>query len=254
MLGDDSLVLAQRLVEWCTRAPELEEEVALANVALDLLGQTRLLFGRAAAAHPAGVPALPDGSPVPAEDRLAFFRDAAQLRCVWLVELPNGDFATTLVRLVAFAAWRLALLDGLVGSTDPVLAAVAAKGVKEVRYHRDYAARWLLTLAGGTEESRRRVEEALVAVWPFLPEVARPDEVTTGLRAAGVVPDPEAVWAEATSFLDRLLSAAELSAPEVAPALPPERSGGRRGAHTAWLVPLLDELQGLARAHPLGRW
>src|SRR4028119_1915886 len=123
MLGDDALILCQRLTQWVTHAPELEEEVALANVGLDLLGQTRLLYARAGAAHPDGVPALPAGSPVPAEDALAYFRDASAFRNVWLVELDNGDFAHSMTRLLVFATWRLALLQRLRGSLDPVLAA-----------------------------------------------------------------------------------------------------------------------------------
>jgi len=250
MLGDDALVLSQRLAQWCTRAPELEEEVALANIGLDLVGQTRLLYARAAAADPAVVPSLPDGSPVPAEDRLAFFRGADELRCVWLVEQPNGDFAATVVRLAVFAAWRLALLDALQESRDPVLAAVAEKGVKELRYHRDYAARWLLTLAGGTEESRARTEAGLGTVWPYVAELGGSDQVTVRLVADGVAADPPAVWVATEAFLLRLLEQAGLQPPSSAPV----DGGGRRGAHSPELAPLLEELQGLARAHPLGRW
>src|ERR1700741_5591034 len=129
MLADDALIAAQRLAQWCTNAPELEEEVALANIGLDLLGQARLLLARAAAADSSIVPALPEGSPVPDEDALAFFRDEPLFRCVRLVELPNGDFAHSIVRLLVFAAYRLAGFQRLEGSRDPVLAAVAAKGV-----------------------------------------------------------------------------------------------------------------------------
>lgn len=154
MLADDALISAQRLTQWCTNSPELEEEVALSNIGLDLLGQARLLLARAAAADPAIVPTLPEGSPAPAEDALAFFRDEPFFRCVRLVELANGDFAQSIARLLVFSTYRLAVLDRLCGSRDPVLAAVAAKGVKELTYHRDYAARWFITLADGTDESR----------------------------------------------------------------------------------------------------
>jgi ring-1,2-phenylacetyl-CoA epoxidase subunit PaaC len=254
MLADDALVMAQRLTEWCTRAPELEEEVALANIGLDLLGQTRLLLARAAAANPAAVPRLPDGSPVPPDDRLAFFRDPDAFRCVWLVELPNGDFATTVVRLVVFATWRLALLERLRGSVDPVLAAVAEKGVKEVRYHRDYAARWLLTLAGGTDVSRGRTVAALAAVWPYTAELGREQELVTELVDAGVAAEPHAVWSETVAWLRELLATAGLAEPQVVPLPGPEGRGGRDGVHTAWLPPLLEEMQSVARAHPEGRW
>ena len=250
MVGDDALVLSQRLVQWCTHAPELEEEVALANVALDLLGQARLLYARAAAADPAVLPPVPEGSPVSAEDRLAFFRGPDDFRCVTLVELPDTDFATAVVRLLAFAVWRLALLDGLRSSVDPVLAAVGDKGVKEVRYHRDYAARWVLTLAGGTPESRRRVEAALRHVGPHLPELALADPVTEALAAAGVVPGPAQVWAEAREPLTRVLEEGDLEDPASGDA----GLRGREGRHSPWLAELLAELQELARAHPAGRW
>jgi ring-1,2-phenylacetyl-CoA epoxidase subunit PaaC len=254
MLGDDALVMAQRLVQWCTRAPELEEEVALSNIALDLLGQTRLLYARAAAADPASVPALPEGSPVPAEDRLAFFRGAEEFRCVRLVELPDTDFATAMVRLAVFASWRLALLEALECSVDPVLAAVAAKAVKEVHYHRDHAARWVVTLADGTEESRGRTLSAVAATWPYVDELGRPDDVSTALLPAGAAADPVEVWRDTVSVLQQLLDAADVDAPSPAEPDDSPEPGGRAGRHTEWLAPLLDEMQGLARQHPAGRW
>ena len=147
MLGDDALVSAQRLTEWVARAPELEEEVALANIGLDLLGQARLLLSRAAQADPSVLPA--GGTEVP-DDALAYFRDQQDFRNVRLCELANGDFAFSVVRLLVFATWRLAVFDRLTGSADPVLAAIAAKGVKELTYHRDHAARWVVRLGDGT--------------------------------------------------------------------------------------------------------
>jgi ring-1,2-phenylacetyl-CoA epoxidase subunit PaaC len=171
MLGDDTLVLSQRLSEWCSRGPELEEDIALANFALDLLGQARLLLARAAAADPSIVPSLPEGSPVPAEDALAFFREAGQFRNVRLAEVPNGDFAHVVVRLLLFSIARLAVLSRLRDSADAVLAAVAAKGVKELSYHRDWAGRWFVTLAQGTEESRRRLLAAFTQLWPLHDEL-----------------------------------------------------------------------------------
>ncbi len=254
MLGDDALVLAQRLAQWCTRAPELEEEVALANIGLDLVGQTRLLYARAAAADPSVVPTLPPGSPAPPEDRLAFFRGPEEYRCVWLVEQPNGDFAATVVRLVVFAAWRLTLLGRLRTSRDPVLAAVSAKGVKEVRYHRDYAARWLLTLAGGTVESRRRTEAALESLWPCVEELGRTDDVSERLVADGVAADPAAAFEDTSAFLHRLLEEGGLRVPTGSPEPAPGTPGGRLGVHSPWLGSLLEEMQGIARAHPAGRW
>src|SRR3954453_14016053 len=223
MLGDDALVLAQRLNQWCTRAPELEEEVALANIALDLLGQTRMLYARAAAADPSTVPSLPDGSPVPAEDRLAFFRDVQDFRSVQLVELPDEDFATTVVRLTLFALWRLTLLDSLQQSTDPVLSAVAAKGAKELRYHVDYAARWLVTLAGGTEESRERVERAVESLWPYVAELGAVVPSSLVLVDAGVVPDPGHIADLAVDAARSLLERAWIAVPD-APGVDDDRT------------------------------
>ncbi len=152
MLGDDALILSQRLAEWCSHAPELEEDVALANIALDLLGQARLLLSRAGEVEGAGRD----------EDALAYLRDEHEFRSVRLVEIdcgpgPGGDFATTIARLLVFSTWRLAVFEQLASSVDPVLAAIAAKGVKELAYHRDHAAQWTLRLAGGTEYSRERM-------------------------------------------------------------------------------------------------
>jgi ring-1,2-phenylacetyl-CoA epoxidase subunit PaaC len=251
MLADDALVLAQRLGEWIAHGPELEEEVALANIGLDLLGQARLLYTRAAAADPTVVPALPDGSPVPAEDALAYFRGPAEFRNVRLVELPNGDFARTLARLLVFATWRLALLQRLTASRDQVLAAVASKGLKELTYHRDYAARWVVTMAGGTAESRRRIEEGLAVVWPYVEELFAAQPVEEALTHQGVAVEPGALREECDRILDVVLTRSQLDRPTVAAAPLP---GGREGRHTDDLTDLLGELQSVARAHPSGRW
>ncbi len=250
MLGDDALILCQRLTEWVTHAPELEEEVALANVGLDLLGQTRLLYTRAAAADPDSVPAMPDDSPIPPEDALAYFRDASAFRSVWLVELDNGDFAVCMTRLLVFSTWRLALLHRLQASRDPVLAAVAAKGVKEVAYHRDYAARWVVTLAQGTAESRRRTLAAIEHVWPYLAELFQPHPVE--LRLPDVACGSPSLQAEVESILKQVLTAGSLPVP--APRGDRSPGGGRNGVHTETFPALLAELQSLARAHPRGVW
>ena len=190
MLGDDALVLSHRLSEWCSNAPDLEEDIALANIALDLLGQARLLLARAAAADPSVVPALPEGSPVPAEDALAFFREAGDFRNVRLVEVANGDFAHTIARLLLFSTCAAGAVRaaGRAAATT-VLAAVAAKGVKELTYHRDYAGRWFLTLAQGTEESRRRLLAGLTAVWPLYAELFARTR-SSRRRRSGVGVDP----------------------------------------------------------------
>lgn len=149
MLGDDALISAQRLIEWITRAPELEQELGMANMALDLLGQARLLFTRASAADPTVVPYISPTSPAPPDDRLAFFRSQEEFRCVRICELDNGDFAHTIVRMLIFSTWRLGLFERLTESRDPFLAAVSHKWCQELAYHRDYAARWTVILAGG---------------------------------------------------------------------------------------------------------
>lgn len=254
MLGDDALLMAQRLAEWSTYAPELEEEVALANVGLDLLGQARLLLTRAAAADPAVVPPLPEGAPVSPEDRLAYFRDEPQFRNVRLAELENGDFACSVARLFCFSAWRLGILYALRNSRDSVLAAVAAKGVKEVTYHRDYAARWLVTLAAGTAESRRRMISGLTRCWPYVGELFATHDVESSLAAAGVGADPAGVRAEFDEVLETVLHAGELERPDVPFARPVEGRGGRDGVHTEEMGRLLAELQCVARAYPMGRW
>jgi ring-1,2-phenylacetyl-CoA epoxidase subunit PaaC len=254
MLGDDALVLSQRLTEWCSNAPDLEEDIALANIALDLLGQTRLLLARAAAADESVVPRLPEGSPVPPEDALAFFREEPEIRNVRMVEAAGGDFAVTITRLFLFACWRLALLERLAASRDQVLAAVAAKGIKEVTYHRDYAARWLVTLAQGTDESRRRTEAALVTVWPSVAELFTTHDIERRMAEAGVGVDPASVREAVDAVVDHVLATAGLDRPGV-PAMSGVRGRtGRDGLHTEALGHLLAEMQSVARAHPMGVW
>ncbi|MBY6412838.1 phenylacetate-CoA oxygenase subunit PaaC [Rhodococcus sp. BP-252] len=254
MLGDDALISAQRLAQWSTRAPELEEEVALANVGLDLLGQARLLLARAAAANPSVVPFISDTSPVPSEDALAFFRDEATFRNVRLTELDNGDFAKSQVRLLVFSTWRLAIFARLRTSRDPVLAAVAEKGIKELTYHRDYAARWVVTLGCGTDESIRRVRDAIAHVWPYVSELFIPTDEEIVLARVGVAVDPRDVREEFDSVLTQVLHAAELHAPEGKAVGTIGGRGGRRGIHTESFGPLIAEMQVVARAHPEGVW
>jgi ring-1,2-phenylacetyl-CoA epoxidase subunit PaaC len=254
MLGDDALVLSQRVSEWCSRAPDLEEDIALANIALDLLGQARLLLARAAAADQAVVPVLPEGSPVPDEDRLAFFRDDHEFRNVVLAESPSGDFAEVVTRILLFSTWRLALFERLVDSDDPVLAAVAAKGVKELAYHRDFAARWFVTLARGTEESRRRLLTALAGLWPLWDELLRCSDVERVAAETAVGVDPATVADAVGAVVDQVFSAGGIDRPDVRPRAGVAGGTGRDGVHTEALVHLLAEMQSVARAHPRGRW
>ena len=254
MLGDDALVLSHRLSEWCSRAPDLEDDIALANIALDLLGQARLLLARAAAADPAVVPALPKDSPVPPEDALAFFREPGQFRNVRLAEVPNGDFAHVVARLLLLSTVRLAVLTRLAGSVDPVLAAVAAKGVKEVAYHRDYAGRWFLTLARGTDESRRRLLDALGAVLPLEHELFATHDVEAAMAAAGVGVDPATTSDEVRVVLEQVYGASRIDRPDVPSLGGVDGRTGRDGLHTEALSRMLAEMQVVARAHPRGLW
>jgi ring-1,2-phenylacetyl-CoA epoxidase subunit PaaC len=236
MLGDDALIMSHRLQEWCTNAPELEDEVAIANIGLDLLGQARLLLARAGKADGSGRD----------EDSYAFLRGEDEFRNVRLAEIGGGHFGDLIARLLVFSAWRLALLQRLAGSVDPVLAAIAAKGVKELTYHRDYAAQWTVRLGDGTELSHERMQEGLDGVWPLVDELFQPHDIE--LRV-GV--DPSELRAEFDSVLAQVFSAATLTLPETVGVL---GVTGRDGAHSEELEPLLAEMQSVARAHPGATW
>lgn len=239
-LGDDALVLAQRLGEWVARAPELEEDIALANIALDLLGQARTLLTYAGEQEGAGRD----------EDALAYWRDDREFRNVLLVELPNGDFAVTMARQLVFAAYQYELYDRLSAGTDDTLAAIAGKAVKEVRYHRDHATQWVLRLGDGTDESRRRMVAGLAAVWPYTDELFDGEGVSPALIAEGVAVDPAALREPWTAYVHGVLAEAGLDLPEQAA----PRRGGRAGLHTEHLGCLLAELQHLHRSHPGVTW
>jgi ring-1,2-phenylacetyl-CoA epoxidase subunit PaaC len=242
MLGDDALIYSHRLQQWMTRMPELEEETALANVALDLLGQARMLLARAGLAEGAGRQ----------EDQLAFFRDEHEFRNVLLAERQDADFAELAGRLLIFSAWRLALFGRLAASADPVLAAIAAKSVQELAYHRDYAAQWVIRLGDGTPLSHGKMQAALGAIWPLVAELFQPDPVTAALPA--VAADPAGVRAEVDAVLDTVLAAATLERPDVAPLARVAGRSGRDGVHTEAFGYLLAELQSVARAHPDATW
>src|SRR5215470_12295356 len=235
-LGDDALVYSHRLQQWMTRMPELEEETALANIALDLLGQARMLLARAGQAEGAGR----------REDDLAFFRDEHEFRNVRLAEHTDADFAQLAGRLLVFSAWRLALFARLAASADPVLAAIAAKGVSELAYHRDYAAQWVIRLGDGTPLSHDRMAAALEAIWPLTDELFQPDPVAASLP--GVAANPADLRAEVDAVLDAVLTAATLDRPRAAPLARVAGRSGRDGAHTEAFGYLLAELQSVARA------
>ncbi|MGO9078165.1 MAG: 1,2-phenylacetyl-CoA epoxidase subunit PaaC [Streptosporangiaceae bacterium] len=237
-LGDDALVLGQRLTEWAARAPQIEEDVALANIALDLLGQARALLTCAGQAEGRGRD----------EDDLAYLRDDRQFRNVQLAEIEGGDFAVTMARLLVFAAYQFELYTALLRSADPALAGVAGKAVKEVSYHRDHATQWVLRLGDGTAESHRRMQAGLDHVWPHVDELFAPDEAAAALP--GVAADPAALRPGWQRYVGPVLTQATLAAPE------PRwhARGGRDGLHTEHLGHLLAEMQHLHRSHPGATW
>jgi len=231
-LGDDALIYSHRLQQWVTRMPELEEETAIANIALDLLGQARMLLARAG------------GILGQTEDQLAFFRAEKDFRNVRLAEHADADFAELVGRLLIFSAWRLALFAELSATPDPVLAAIAAKGVNELTYHRDYGAQWVVRLGDGTDLSHDRMQRALGTLWPLAGELFRPD------ADAPASADPGAVDA----VIDTVLAAAGLERPDAAPLAAALGRAGRDGVHTEAMGYILAELQSVARAYPDATW
>jgi ring-1,2-phenylacetyl-CoA epoxidase subunit PaaC len=224
-LGDDALIAAQRLCEWCTRAPEMEEEVALANIALDQLGAARLLLTYAGELEGAGRD----------EDDLAYLRDDREFRNVLLVELPNGDFAVTMAKLLFLSAYQRLRYEQLAAGEDARLAGIAAKTVKESTYHLEHATLWTLRLGDGTEESHRRMQQAVDEIWPYTYELF----------------DDNALRQPWLNIVEPVLAEATLTRPEDPPWAP---RGGRQGLHTEHLSYLLAEMQVLHRAHPGAQW
>ncbi|MFL6095350.1 MAG: 1,2-phenylacetyl-CoA epoxidase subunit PaaC, partial [Blastococcus sp.] len=241
----------QRLTQWITAAPELEEEVAIGNVALDLLGQARLLLARAGSVGVLGRSRSLATASIPDEDALAYFRDPDEFRSTALVAAPNGDFARTIVRLLVASTVRLAVFGRLQESRDPVLAAIAGKGVYELAYHRDHAARWLLRLGDGTEESHRRAQAGADAVWPLMAELFSATDVERRLTQDGIAVDPSSVRDEVRDVLTEVLERATLTVPPWPDGAPPR---GRLGKHGPELAELLGPLQSLAREHPAATW
>lgn len=235
-LGDDALVLAQRLGEWIAHGPEIEEDIALGNIGLDLLGHARSLLTYAGSAWGKS------------EDDLAYFRDEPEFRCLQLFEQPIGDFAQTIARQLIASTYFVALYRALSGSDDPTLAAIAAKAVREVDYHLDHSVQWLLRLGLGTDESHRRMQRGIDAMWPFVDELFRPQPELDEL--AGIAVDPASLRAEFEATVPRLVVEAGLAVPNGTRA----RGGGRHGVHSEAFGPLLAEMQVLARAHPGVTW
>jgi ring-1,2-phenylacetyl-CoA epoxidase subunit PaaC len=240
MLGDDALIYSHRLQQWITRMPELEEETALANVALDLLGQARMLLARAGTVLGR------------TEDQLAYFRDENEFRNVRLVERLDEDFAELVTRLLVFSTWRLATFEALTTSKDPVLAAIAGKGVKELSYHRDYAAQWVVRLGDGTELSKARAQAALGIVWPLVDELFRTNDTEKALPRAAV--DSTTLRGAVDVVIDTVLATAGLERPDAAPLAAVAGRTGRDGLHTEALGYVVAELQSVARQDPDATW
>jgi ring-1,2-phenylacetyl-CoA epoxidase subunit PaaC len=232
-LGDDALVLGQRLGEWCGHGPVLEVDISLANLALDLIGQATLLLGEAG-----------DG------DQLAFHRDVLDFRNCLLVEQPNGDFAQTIARHLLYTTWQHMLLGRLQQSSDRFLVEFAHKAVKEVAYHRELASEWTVRLGDGTDESARRMVEALDWNWRFVPELFEVDATLQAAIDVGMTPDPRSFEEEYRSAIGSVLAEAKLETPaEQRPIL-----GGRRGHHSEHLGHLLAVMQFLPRTYPQATW
>ncbi|MFL4476862.1 1,2-phenylacetyl-CoA epoxidase subunit PaaC [Paeniglutamicibacter sp. ORCA_105] len=235
-LGDDALILAQRLSHWISRGPEIEEDIALGNIALDQLGHARSFLSYAAKAWDK------------TEDDLAYWREEEDFRSLHIVEQPNGDFGVTIVRQLIISIYQHLLYTALLDSADPTIAAISAKAVKEVDYHRDHAIAWTLRLGIGTEESARRMRHALDVLWPYVGEMFEDEELHAALGDVAVAPSSlRAAWEEE---ITAVLKDAELELPTV----PFAMARGRRGEHSEHLGFILAEMQVLARKHPGATW
>ncbi|MBA3510477.1 1,2-phenylacetyl-CoA epoxidase subunit PaaC [Sphingomonas sp.] len=239
-LGDDALILGQRLGEWCGHAPALEVDLSLANLALDLIGQATIFLNAAGESEGEGR----DG------DRLAFHRDVLDFRNCLLVEQPNGDFGRTIARQLLFSTYQHLLYERLTGSSDGFLQGVAQKAVKEVAYHRELASEWTVRLGDGTEESAQRMRDGLDWCWRFIPELFEVDELLEGLTERGIAADPRSFEADYRSAIGQVLADAQIDAPaEQRPIL-----GGRRGHHSEHLGHILAVMQFLPRTYPDAQW
>jgi ring-1,2-phenylacetyl-CoA epoxidase subunit PaaC len=239
-LGDLSLILGQRLGEWVGHAPALEEDLGLANIALDLIGQARLLL-----AYAGEIEGLGRG-----EDQVAFLREQGEYLNPTLVEQPNGDFGDTIVRQLLIDAFQLALFERLSASGDQQLAAIAAKAVKETRYHLRYSSSWLVRLGDGTPESHARVQSSLDRLWRYTCELFAEDELDREMAARGIAPPLEEVRCAWAASIDEVLAEATLTRPRDVP----YTWFGKRGQHSEHLGYLLADMQHLQRAHPGACW
>ena len=239
-LGDNALVLAQRLGEWTGKAPIIEEDLATANTALDLIGQARMWLAYAGEIEGSGR----------GEDELAFLRDVSDFRNVLLVEQANGNFADTIARQFYFDAWNVRALDALSRSRDPRVAEIAAKSVKEAAYHLERSADWVVRLGDGTEESRAKMQAAIDDLWMYTGEFFEADDIDRAVTESGIGFDPATLHAPWLEEVKRVLDDATLSTP--APGY--MQRGGKQGVHTEKLGYLLAEMQFLQRAYPGAQW
>ncbi|GGB54048.1 phenylacetic acid degradation protein [Roseibium aquae] len=239
-MGDNTLILGHRLSEWCGHSPVLEEDIAMANTALDLIGQTQLWLGLAGEVEGAGRTA----------DNLAYLRDASKFRNVLMVERPNGDFGQTLMRQFLFDAWHHAMLTELLTSTEERVREIAAKALKEVSYHLERSADLVIRLGDGSEESHARMQAALDDQWAYTGELSTPDEIDTATAAAGIAPDLAKVGTVWRQTVEEVLRAATLSVPDSTFA----HQGGKSGRHTEHLGYILADMQFLQRAYPGAVW
>lgn len=239
--GDTTLILGHRVSEWCGHAPVLEEDIALANTALDLIGQTQLWLGLAGEVEGKGRSA----------DDLAFLRDVWDFRNILMVERPNGDFGHTMMRQFLFDAFNVAHLDKLKTSTDTRISEIAEKAAKEAAYHLDRSRDTVIGLGDGTDESHKRMQTALDALWPYVGEMFLPDDNISALVADRVIPDPSTIRAKWDQTVQFTLSEATLAVPTGTFA----HSGGKTGAmHSEHLGHILTEMQWLQRAYPGATW
>jgi ring-1,2-phenylacetyl-CoA epoxidase subunit PaaC len=243
-LGDSPLVLAQRLGAWVGKGPILEEDIALTNVGLDLLGHARLWLGYA------GEVEARYAGKGRSEDELAFLRDGDAFRNLLLVEQPNGNFADTIARQFLFDAWHLRALDALSRSRDPRIAEIAAKSAKEVKYHVERSGDWVIRLGDGTDESHAKMQAAIDTLWPYTGEMFAPDATELALVDAGIAADVRALEAPWQQEVDAVLAEATL----VPPAGAHMQKGGKTGVHTEHLGYMLAEMQFLQRAYPGAHW
>ncbi|MBI1201307.1 MAG: phenylacetate-CoA oxygenase subunit PaaC [Rhodopseudomonas sp.] len=239
-LADTALILGHRLSEWVGHSPVIEEDLAFGNMGLDLIGQARSLYSYAGEIEGKGRD----------EDALAYLRDAGDYRNILLVEQPNGDFATTMVRQLLYAAFAHPYFETLTHSSDATLAAVAAKAAKEMAYHLRHSAEWTIRLGDGTDESHARAQAAVDELWPYTGEMFECDEIERALVEAGVAVDPATLRARWDKTISEVLSEATLSRPDNGYM----QSGGRVGRHSEHLGHILSELQFLQRAYPGATW